>query len=279
MGKIFDALKKSQEPDNEIVTESVTPDFSETKTESRPISENFQKGSDVFDIPDQIDPNLISAIKPHSVESEQFRLLKNTLLFPENGMPPKSIMITSTNVNEGKSFISSNLAVSIAKSIDEYVLLIDCDLRRPSIHEIFGYRQSLDGLTEYLSEGKPLTSLLLKTFINKLTLLPGGSIPPNPSELLSSEQMRRLLHEVRLRYKDRFIIIDTPPPILTSETNAIARQVDGIIIVVKERKTRVKDIQNIIDIYGKDKILGVVYNFATSKTGVGYNQNAYYPKH
>ena len=87
--------------------------------------------------------------------------------------------------------------------------------------------------------------------------------------------MRRLIHEVRLRYSDRYIIIDTPPPYITSEANALVRQVDGVIMVVRHGKTRKKDVQDIINIYGKDKILGVVQNFAEKRTGYGYGYYKY----
>ncbi len=226
------------------------------------------------ELPANLHPSIVAAWNPQSVEAEQFRLLKNNILFPEKGTPPRSIMITSPSPDEGKSFVSANLAVSIAQSIDEYVLLMDCDLRGPSVHKLFGLDNS-QGLSEHLSSSIPLYSLLKKTFIDKLTLLPGGTIPPNPSELLSSEQMRGLLSEVKSRYSDRYVIIDTPPPYITSETNAIARIVDGIIIVVRQGKTRIKDVQDIIDIYGKDKILGVIKNFAVATPSMSYKYQKY----
>ena len=231
-------------------------------------------GEDDLDLPQNLNASLVTLTKPNSIEAEQFRLLKNNILFPEKGIPPRSIMITSASPGEGKSFIASNLAVSIAQNIDEHVLLMDCDLRSPKIHSIFNLPQG-PGLSEYLSQAKPLSSLLVKTFINKLTILPAGAIPKNPSELLSSEQMRRLIHEVRLRYSDRYIIIDTPPPYITSEANALVRQVDGVIMVIRHGKTRKKDIEDIINIYGKDKILGVVQNFAEKRAGYGYGYYKY----
>ncbi|MCA1785068.1 MAG: polysaccharide biosynthesis tyrosine autokinase, partial [Desulfobacteraceae bacterium] len=212
-------------------------------------------------IPDTVDKSLVTVFTPHSIESEQFRMLKNNILFPEKGTPPKTIMVTSPSPGEGKTFVAANLAATIAQNIDEYVLLIDCDLRSPYVHKVFGLTDP-PGLSEYLSQARPLSSLLVKTFLEKLTILPSGAIPRNPSELLSSEQMRRLLTEVKTRYSDRYVIIDTPPPYLTSETNALARHVDGIILVVRQGKTRKKEIQNILDIYGKEKIIGVVQNFA-----------------
>lgn len=245
----------------------------QTKHTSRNTARNIYDNPDLV-IPDNIAKNLVTVHTPYSVEAEQFRLLKNNILFPEKGVPPKTIMVTSPSPSEGKTFVAANLAATIAQSIDEYVLLIDCDLRSPDIHKIFGLTAP-PGLSEYLSRAVPLSSLLVKTFLEKLTVLPSGAIPPNPSELLSSEQMRRLLNEVKTRYNDRYVIIDTPPPYLTSETNALARLVDGIILVVRQGKTRKKEIQNILDIYGRKKIIGVVQNFAPKKPGYGYGYDKY----
>lgn len=245
-------------------------------TRSKPAPAASRKFFDDPDlvIPDNIHTSLVTVYTPHSIESEQFRMLKNNILFPEKGLPPKNIMVTSASPGEGKTFVATNLAATIAQNIDEYVLLIDCDLRAPFVHKVFGLDDP-PGLSEYLTRAQPLSSLLVKTFLEKLTLLPSGTIPPNPSELLSSEQMRRLLSEVKSRYKDRYVIIDTPPPYLTSETNALARHVDGIILVVSQGKTRKKEIENIIEIYGKEKIIGVVQNFARKKPGYGYGYHKY----
>ncbi len=282
MGKIFEALEKAKLsitgnsshleggkfPETDLNhKDPVTIEESEIKANTgHGHSEEVSDSSFFFE---RMDSSLVTLTRPNSLESEQFRLLKNNILFPEKGTPPRSIMITSASPGEGKSFVAANLAVSIAQNIDEHVLLMDCDLRSPKIHSIFNL-PGQPGLSEYLSKAKPLSSLLVKTFINKLTILPAGTIPKNPSELLSSEQMRRLVHEVRLRYSDRYIIIDTPPPYITSETSALVRQVDGVIMVVRHGKTRKKDVQDIIDIYGKEKIIGVVQNFAKKRPGYGY---------
>lgn len=176
-------------------------------------------------------------------------------------------MVTSTAPGEGKSFVAANLALSIAKSIDEYVLLMDCDLRMPSIHTRFGFTE-LPGLSEYLKDNKPLSEILRKTAIGKLSFLPAGTIPPNPSELISSEQMSRLLTEVKSRYDDRYIVIDSPPPYLTSEASALARQVDAIVIVVKSGLTRKRDLQDLIDTYGRKKNTGCGQEFFRKKENV-----------
>ncbi|MBU0985820.1 MAG: polysaccharide biosynthesis tyrosine autokinase, partial [Proteobacteria bacterium] len=220
--------------------------------------------SDGADAPvdsDVIDNNLIAFLKPQSFEAEQFKILRTKLLFPISGKPPRSIMITSSVPGEGKSFVAANLAISIAQNIQEHVLIIDCDMRMPSIHKRFGLGD-VPGLSEYLSDNAPLSSLLLKTKIDKLSILPGGRPPHNPAELLSSQRMSRLLQEVRERYPDRYIIIDTPPPKLTAEASAISRQVDGIIIVVKYGSTSRAMVSELIELVEKEKILGIVLNNA-----------------
>nr|WP_320013661.1 polysaccharide biosynthesis tyrosine autokinase [uncultured Desulfobacter sp.] len=272
MGKIFKALKKagnSITPEKESASNDdtdITGDVSDSQVSGQSEATTQSRSGPT-------NPALVTATKPHSPASEQFRLLKNNILFPEKGDPPKTIMVTSASPDEGKSFVAANLAVSIAQSIDEYVLLMDCDLRSPTIHTFFDYEDKEQGLSDYLTNKIPLSSVLKKASVNKLTILTAGRIPSNPSELLSSDQMRRLLHEVKLRYNDRYIIIDTPPPYMTSETNAIARFVDGIILVIRQGKTRTKEVADILDIYGREKILGVVTNFSKKTIGYGYGYN------
>jgi exopolysaccharide/PEP-CTERM locus tyrosine autokinase len=209
-------------------------------------------------LPGHIDKQLIALISPNSFESEQFKILRSTLLFPSSGVVPKSILITSAVPGEGKSFVASNMAVAIAQNPSNHVLLIDFDLRRPQIHRIFGYT-NVKGLSELLADGASLPSVLLKTEVDKLRILAAGNPPSNPSELLSSKQMTNLLFEVRARYDDRLILIDSPPP-MAAETRAIARQVDAIIIVVRQGKTKRELVNETIEKLGRDKVVGVVMN-------------------
>ncbi|MBL7180662.1 MAG: polysaccharide biosynthesis tyrosine autokinase [Desulfobacterales bacterium] len=176
-----------------------------------------------------------------------------------SGKAARSIMVTSAVPGEGKSFVAANLAISIAQSIQEHVLIIDSDMRVPSIHRQFGF-DDIPGLSEYLANGTPLSMLLQKTKVDKLSILPAGKPPHNPAELLSSQRMSKLLEEVRERYSDRYIIIDSPPPKLTAEANALARQVDGILLIVKYGSTPRDMVSDLIELLGKEKILGVVFN-------------------
>ena len=227
--------------------------------------------------PDPVDTNLVVLKKPYSFESEQFKILRTNLLHPASGEPPKSILITSSVPNEGKSFVSANLASSIAQNVNEYVLLIDCDIRKPCMHSWFELGK-VAGLSEYLAGDIPLDTILQKTKLDKLTVLPGGEPPHNPAELLSSIKMKELLAEVQERYKDRYIIIDSPPPRLTAETAVISRYVEGIVLVVRYGKTSKQEVLVLMDYVGRQKVIGTIVNrFSTSLQG--YDKYKRYSKY
>jgi len=273
MGKIHDALEKSGNIKNlkvlpasrsiEIKDSDADLKRSAVKSPDRPV----QNTAGI------LDPALITYHDPASVEAEIFKILRTNILFPKTGEPPRSIMVTSAIPGDGKSFVASNLAISIAQGVEEHVLLIDCDMRRSSIHRNFGFRDDVPGLSDYLSKGQSLQSILKKSVIEKLTLLPGGTTPSNPSELLSSNAMQKLLQEARDRYSDRYIIVDSPPPQLTAETAALAKYIDGIILVVRYGRTPKDLVQDLTIQLGKEKILGVVMNGyrvpATERYGYG----------
>ncbi|MBW2608288.1 MAG: hypothetical protein JRD05_11705 [Deltaproteobacteria bacterium] len=114
-----------------------------------------------------------------------------------------------------------------------------------------------------------------------MTILPGGKPPNNPAELMSSIKMSELLKEVKSRYSDRYIIIDSPPPHITSETSIIARQVDGILLVVKAGSTNREMVEELLEMMGKEKVLGVVVNWfdMSSMKSYGYGKYSRYGKH
>ena len=268
MGKIYDALEKSREKHNVSTAFDETHDAAESAKMDgedyvkQPVSlyknikvddasskrinnvEDLKQVSRVNSFPktevlyddNHIDKNMVTLLKPQSFEAEQFKILRTNLLFPSSGKSPRTIMVTSSVPDEGKSLIAANLSVSIAQSIQEHVLLIDCDIRRPCVHTQFGFGD-VPGLSDHLSRGIPVSSLLLKTKVNKLSILPGGNPAHNPSELVSSQKMSKLLQEVKYRYSDRFIVIDSPPPKLTAETSALSRQVDGVLLVIEYGRT------------------------------------------
>ncbi|MGD9364667.1 MAG: CpsD/CapB family tyrosine-protein kinase [Desulfobacteraceae bacterium] len=275
MGKIFDALEKANRKNASPVLLSVKPKKSrlEKKSPENVVSlvDANRNATAGF-----LDKTLIVYHKPKSVEAELFKVLRTNILFPSVGSPPRTILITSALPGEGKSFVSSNLAVSMAQGVEEHVLLIDGDLRKPAIHTRFGFNK-VAGLADYLAHGDNIGGALLKTPIDKLTLLPAGEPPANPLELMSSKKMKALLEEVKSRYDDRYVLIDSPPPTMASETNAIAKYVDGVIVVVRAQKTSRDAVVDTIEKLGKEKLIGIVLNQADRSVTkyYGYNKSYY----
>lgn len=194
--------------------------------------------------------------------AEAFRVLRSKILFPKDGKSrPRTIMVASSAPEEGKSFVSVNLAVAIAKGLDQYALLVDCDLRRPSLAGLLGLTtENNHGLTEYLREEAELGDLICRTTVDKLSLLPSGSVPQNPAELLTSVRMSRLVNELSGRYSDRFIIFDSPPFQIASESLVLAKNVDGVVLVIGYGKGDRTRVRAMIDTIGQEKVLGVVFN-------------------
>lgn len=278
MGKIHDALERSGiEPKPDVIDrkreekkferESFQKTTIEVKSGIRKEESKrkraeivTEKLSDPLADTGEMDSNLVVFHKPQSMEAEFFKILKTNILFPSVGKPPRSILVTSAVPGEGKSFVTANLAISIAQGIEEHVLLIDCDMRRPTIHTKFGI-PGIIGLNEHLTKKVPLSELIVKTAIDKLSILPVGGLPKNPTELLSSVYMKNLLDEVKKRYSDRFVLIDSPPPQLTAETSALAKRVDGVLLVIRAEKTPRKLVNELIEQIGKEKIIGVALNW------------------
>ena len=204
--------------------------------------------------------NLFTLYEPRSVISEHFKVIRTILLnmTAKNGV--KTILVTSLFPQEGKSFISSNLAVSIANSFDKYVLLIDADLKKPSLQKFFAIEPDR-GLTDFfMDQTRQLPCLIQKTEIPKLSILASGSACGSSSELVSSDSMSNLIHELKHRYNDRYVIFDSAP-VQMSDTLSLASKVDGIIIVVKAGKTSKKLVKQTIQKLGHEKILGIVLNY------------------
>ncbi len=265
MGKFYEALKRSgtfkeegganKAPSRLVVqapAEGLAQQQSDVTPSRRPVHRTLNQ-------PGTVDPRLVALLDPSSAAAESFKMLRTKLLVASRERPLRAIMITSAEPLDGKTLVSANLAVSIAQGINEYVMLVDCDLRAPSIHRMFDIRTSL-GIQEYLKEGTSLAPFLTKTSLKKLTLLPGSKPCTTPSELLCSQKMRLLVDELRSRYDDRFIIFDSPPGQFTAETAFLARLMDAVILVARHGKTPRHLITETIGNIGRDRIFGIVFN-------------------
>ena len=206
--------------------------------------------------------------------AEQYKMLRSQLLFPAEGQAPRTILVTSAIPGEGKSLVASNLAVSIALGKQEHVLLIECDLRKPSLCNIFGLT-TCTGLSDYLQEEAELSNIFCKTAIDKLTLLPAGPSKENPHELMTSKRMMDLLTEVRNRYADRYVILDSPPVKVAAETSVLSGFVDSVVLVSAWGTAPRKLLLETVEKIGRERLLGVVFNGLDVKSLNSYYYNYY----
>lgn len=230
------------------------------------------------------DVRLKMSTDPHSPWFESFRRLRTPILYPASGNKPKTILVTSVAPHEGKGFICANLGVAIAQDMEHHALMLDCDFRNPSLARLFGLHGET-GLVDHLKNNIDLSMLIRKTGQAKLSLLPCGKPPRNPSEMLSSNRMKTLVKEVSERYEDRIILFDSPPNIVASETGILAKALDGVILVVRHGVTKKELVKKFVDSIGPEKLFGLVYNgypqntlesFIDKKMGYGYEYGNYY---
>lgn len=223
----------------------------------------------------RLDDHLYMYHMPYSYTAEQIRKLRTFLFHMPDKAPPRILMVTSALPSEGKTVIASNLAISIAKGEDQHVLLVECDLRKPSMYNLFKYPPS-KGVAEILQGTAEVADCLIKTPIDKLTILPAAKeAPANPSELLESKRLSQLIEELAQRYTDRFLVIDTSPIQATVDPKIIADQVEGIIVVARYRYTRESDFRMAMDSLPRNKILGTVLNAVDELPAKKYKYKKY----
>jgi protein-tyrosine kinase len=202
-----------------------------------------------FDLAALAAANIVAPNAPRSQVADEFRVVKRPLLtnVKRRGESAAAnanlIMVTSAVAGEGKSFTSINLAMSIAAELDHTVMLVDADLARPSLPRMLGVEPG-PGLLDLLDGSSDMSSVLLRTNVEKLTFLRSGTPHPRATELLASEAMQRLLDDMSKRYSDRIIIFDSPPLLLTTEARALAMSMGQVVFVVRAGKTLQSAVQH-----------------------------------
>jgi protein-tyrosine kinase len=201
---------------------------------------------------------------------DQIKTLRTQILHKLKEIGGNSLLITSANPYEGKTFTAINLGVSIAQELDRTVLIIDCDLKNHSNHhKIFGkdfFGTVMDqGLSNYLLEQAELHELLINPGIERLVLLPAGRSLPNSSEMLGSPKMEILVNEIKCRYpEDRIIIFDSSSLLTSADPLVLTRFVDGILLVVEEEKTTEEDLRKVMELLKDKPLIGTVMNKSIS---------------
>ena len=178
---------------------------------------------------------LVTHEHPKSPVAEAYRTLRTNLGFTFIDAPCRSLLFTSTNPQDGKSTTIANIAVTMAQAGNR-VIAVDCDLRKPMMHKIFGL-ENLRGLTNTMMQQLSLEEAVHKNVIEKLDILTSGPIPPNPAEMLASERSKALWAKLAETYD--YVLIDSPPVLAVADASILATQVDGVILVIRSAGTRI----------------------------------------
>ncbi|WP_159882495.1 CpsD/CapB family tyrosine-protein kinase [Paenibacillus puerhi] len=211
---------------------------------------------------------IITHENPKSPISEAYRTLRTNIQFSAIDDELRVIMVTSAGPGEGKSTTLTNLAVAYAQA-DMKVVVIDADLRKPTMHHTFAVTNRW-GLTSILSGQAQLSEVVQHTYVNNLSLITSGPIPPNPSEMLASKRMTALLEELKKVFD--IILVDAPPTLAVTDSQIVATKCDGVLLVVDSGKVKrdmaIKAKANLDHV--KARILGVVLNNMDRKNAESY---------
>lgn len=213
--------------------------------------------------------NLITIVNPNGPISEQFKTLRTGIHFSSVDTNYKTIMVTSPEPGSGKSTISANLAVCYAKQ-GIRTLLIDADMRKPTVHRAFGIRVNI-GLSNLLTGDVEYDEVFRETEIDNLFVLTSGTIPPNPNELLASKKMGKFMQQFVQDFDQ--VIVDTPPILASSDALVITPYVDGTVVVLRSEKTLKDRAKIAIDQLRKTKIpiIGTVLNCVKNRVDNYYD--------
>ena len=276
MSKLKKALEKAKETrgydhqasltDKQNYTQNKEPSLSDIK-ECRPeLSINYST-TKVKKIDDRVlqKGKVISLF--HDLEKvDQIKTLRTQILNQLEQIEGNSLLITSANPYEGKTFTAINLGVSIAQELDRTVLLVDCDLKNHhKSHKDFGKdffgTQMEEGLSNYLLDQAELQDLFINPGIERLVLLPAGRPLPYSAEMLGSPRMEKLVNDIKCRYPaDRIVIFDSSSLLTSADPLVLTRYVDGILLVVEEEKTTTEDLKKAMELLKDKPVIGTVLN-------------------
>ena len=274
MSRVFRALEKAEKEKRRGLPEDpLSGIFEEEPTAPRvekPIKD-LKAGMDELELP-FLEEVSIPIASRNSFGEEQFRKLK-TCIFRRSPDPPRFILITSAAPGEGKTTVAVNLAITISHEIHKKVILIDADLRKPNI---FSDKYSNSrGLSDYLAGQSPAAEILTNFEAENFMVVPAGTPPQKPAELIGSKRMKDLVKTIRENCDDQFILIDSPPVLSASEPLLLSEWVDGIILVIMAGQVPKPAVRRVIDSLGREKIIGVVFNQRKLKPSKHYYDRYY----
>lgn len=219
---------------------------------------------------------IVTPDAPRSLIADQFRVIKRPLISNALGKGAAAvasgnlIMVTSALPGEGKTFAAINLAMSIATELDCTVMLVDADVARPSVMNVLGLPASPGLLDLVANDSTDIAPYLLKTNVEKLSILPSGMRHERATELLASDAMARLLDDMAKRYSDRIIVFDSPPLLLTTESRVLATHMGQVVVVVRAEETLQSDVTQALGLIDSCPVRLMLLNQASSVSTEGY---------
>jgi non-specific protein-tyrosine kinase len=211
---------------------------------------------------------LITLRDPNSPASEAYRTLRTNIQFSSLDKPLRTLLMTSTAADEGKSTTLANLAITMAQA-EQRIILVDCDLRRPTLHTLFELSNE-QGLTNVILDQSDATLPLQETPVSGLSLLSSGPLPPRPADLLGSKRMEAVIE--RIQNDADIVLFDTPPVTAVTDAAVLATRLDGVLLVLKAGKTRrdrAREARRLLEKV-KANIIGVVLNNARLEPTYGF---------
>ena len=192
--------------------------------------------------------------------TDAYKILRTQVLQRLREKGWNSLAVTSPGINEGKTVTAINLAISLAMEVNYTVLLVDADLRHPSVHTYFGLETEY-GLSDYLTADKPLSELFIHPAnIPGFVVLPGGKPLANSSEMLNSPKMARLVEELKNRYPSRIVLFDLPPLLSAADALSFSPYVNAALLVIEEGKTQAQDVKHAVGLLQGTTLIGTVLN-------------------
>ncbi len=222
---------------------------------------------------DRVEPRLVAITQPHSTYNEEYRSLRTHILHKSQKQKLQSIVVASVGASEGKSVTSLNLSWMLAQTDGIKALIIDSDLRMPSLTDYLGIEAD-KGLSDILSGQATLQESIIKLEPSGLYLLPGGEARSDVAELISGPKFKEILRQVRDMFD--FIIIDAPPLGIFTDATVLINHADGALLVVRANRTRYSAVDRILDTLPRDRMLGVVLNQSEDVLDESHYSYGYY---
>jgi len=244
-GRVTGSIAKPEVTPQSVEEQNIT--YTSTRTVPMPIGELREKR--------------IITEQQNSI-SDAYRILRTQVLQRLNEKNWNTLAITSPGSGAGKSLTAINLAISLAREVDNTVLLIDANLRSPKLDKYFDFHAEY-GLSDYLLNDKPLGEMLVNPEgVSRFVVLPAGRAIANSSEMLSSPKMQRLVEEVKHRYPSRIVIFDLPPLLESSDTLAFIPNADATLVVIEEGATQESELKQAFELLQGTEVIGTVLNKA-----------------